>query len=129
MEMVPLPQMPPYIKGVINLRGRVIPVVDLRIKFSMDVAAEDDRTCIIVVQVTSRSGRRTLVGLLVNAVEEVVSLGDDDLEPAPEFGSNLDASCIEGLAKVKGDVKTILNIDRVVQVDTLEKIESASANL
>ena len=126
MDITPLPQMPEYVRGVINLRGRVIPVVDLRVKFSMDAREPDERTCIIVVQVTTKD-RVVPMGLFVDAVEEVVNITDEDLEPAPEFGSHMDSSCIQGLAKVKGVVKTILDIDQVIILDALEKIESVAS--
>ena len=126
MEITPLPQMPEYVRGVINLRGRVIPVVDLRLKFSMPIKEHDERTCIIVVQITSAAGGVLPMGLFVDAVEEVVNISEEDLEPAPEFGTTMESSCIQGLAKVKGVVKTLLDIDRVIKTDALENIEAAA---
>jgi purine-binding chemotaxis protein CheW len=115
-KITPVPQVPAAVKGVINLRGRIIPVVDLRIKFGL--AAElTERTCIVVVQVRASSGGSTHMGLIVDAVEEVASLTAADIEPTPEFGTRIDTACILGMAKVKGAVKTLLDIDRVVAGD------------
>ena len=123
-KITPVPQMPAYVKGVINLRGRVIPIVDLRLKF--DLKAEvTERTCIVVVQVSIAAGNSVHMGLIVDAVEEVVNLTDAEIEPTPEFGTRLDTSCLLGMAKVKDQIKTLLDIDRVVSADALAKISAA----
>jgi purine-binding chemotaxis protein CheW len=111
-KITPVPQMPPFVKGVINLRGRVIPIVDLRIKFGLE-AVFTDRTCIVVVQV-QLTAQLVQMGLIVDGVEEVVNLTDADIEPTPDFGTKIDTSYLLGMAKVKGQVKTLLDIDRVV---------------
>lgn len=121
-KITPVPQVPHYVKGVINLRGRVIPVIDLRLKFGLD-AEVSERTCIVVVQVQMANGSNQM-GLIVDNVEEVVTLNGTDIEPTPEFGTRLDTSCLLGLAKVKGVVKTLLDIDRVVCGDDLGQIQS-----
>lgn len=115
-KVTPVPQMPAEVKGVINLRGRVIPVLDLRLKFGLP-AAIAERTCIVVVQVKAGGDRTAQMGLIVDAVEEVVNLTAADIEPTPEFGVRLDTAYLLGLAKVKGQVKTLLDIDRVVAPD------------
>jgi purine-binding chemotaxis protein CheW len=112
-KITPVPGVPGHVKGVINLRGRVIPVVDLRVKFGLK-AEFTERSCIVVVQVLLSAGQATQMGLVVDAVEEVVSLTDDEIEPTPEFGTRLDSIYLLGMAKIKGLVKTLLNIDRVV---------------
>lgn len=112
-KITPVPQMPEYVKGVINLRGRVVPVVDLRIKFGLK-AEMADRTCIVVVQVALPQGRAVQMGLIVDSVEEVVTLNTSDIEPTPDFGTRIDTEYLLGMAKVKGQVKTLLDIDRVV---------------
>lgn len=119
-KITPLPQTPDYLKGVINLRGRVIPVMDLRLKFGL-TAAFTERTCIVVVQINPR-GRNIHTGLIVDAVEEVVHLADKDIQPAPELGSRLDLSALLGMAKVKDQVKMLLDIDRVVADDVSEQL-------
>ena len=114
-KVTPVPQMPPHIKGVLNLRGRVIPIVDLRVKFGL-TADFSERTCIVVVHVQV-AGQEVQMGLIVDAVEEVVTLGRDEIEPTPDFGSALNTENILGMAKVKGQVKTLLDLDRVVAAD------------
>jgi len=124
LKITPVPQMPSFVKGVINLRGRVIPVVDLRVKFGLD-AAFTERTCIVVVQVRPASGQTVQMGLIVDSVEEVVNLNTNDIEPTPDFGTRIDTGYILGMAKIKGSVKTLLDIDRVVAPETVEEIARA----
>lgn len=112
-KITPVPQMPAEVKGVINLRGRVIPVVDLRVKFGLP-AELAERTCIVVVQVRLASDHVIQMGLIVDSVEEVVTLTDKEIEPTPDFGTQIDTACLLGMAKVKGQVKTLLDIDRAV---------------
>jgi purine-binding chemotaxis protein CheW len=107
-------QMPEYVKGVINLRGKIIPVIDLRLKFGLAKAETTERTCIIVVQVDLSSSTRTQMGLVVDGVEEVVNIAAADIEETPDFGTELDTDYIVGMAKIKGVVKTLLDIDKVV---------------
>ena len=116
-----VPQMPEYVKGVINLRGRVIPVIDLRLKFGLR-AEVAERTCIVVVQVQLAAGGVVQMGLIVDSVEEVAQLTAAEIEPTPEFGARVDTTYLLGLAKVKGAVKTLLDIDRVVAPETVERI-------
>ncbi len=118
-DITSVPQMPEYVKGVINLRGKVIPVADLRIKFQLHNIKDTERTCVVVVQVQLPTGAQPLIGLIVDAVEEVVNIPSTDIEPTPDFGSNLDTHYILGMAKVKGVVKTLLDLDRVVSAETL----------
>jgi purine-binding chemotaxis protein CheW len=123
-----VPQMPPFIRGVINLRGKIIPVVDLRIQFGLPPAEPTDHTCVVVVQTPTGLAARRETGLLVDSVEEVLSFGAADLEPTPDFGSQLDTACLLGMAKVKGAVKMLLNLDRVLgHCDPLPLNSPASA--
>jgi purine-binding chemotaxis protein CheW len=115
-----VPQMPEYVKGVINLRGKIIPVVDLRLKFGMAKAETTERTCIIVVQVDLRSGVKSQMGLVVDGVEEVTNIATADIEETPDFGTKLDTDSILGMAKIKGVVKTLLDIDKVVSSDAVQ---------
>ena len=123
-KITSVPQMPDFVKGVINLRGRVIPVIDLRIKFGLksEYAA---RTCIVVVQVKLPNEQLIQMGLIVDSVEEVVNLPAEEIEPTPEFGTTVDTSYLLGMAKVKGQVKTLLDIDRVVAPETVQAIAKA----
>ena len=113
-DITPVPQMPDYIRGVLNLRGKIIPVADLRIKFRLAKIENTDLTCIVVVSVNLPDKSSALMGLIVDAVEEVVNLAAADIEPPPDFGAALEADYILGMAKVKGTVKTLLDLDRVV---------------
>lgn len=118
----PVPQMPPFVKGVINLRGKIIPIIDLRLKFGLSEIQDTDRTCIVVVQVTLPSRAGVYMGLIVDGVEEVLNIATGDTEAPPDFGSRLQTEYILGMAKVKGAVKTLLDIDRVVAADTLQQV-------
>jgi purine-binding chemotaxis protein CheW len=109
-----VPQMPPYVKGVINLRGKIIPVIDLCTKFGLEHAASSENACIVVVQVNGPENRPIQLGLTVDAVEEVCQFVPGDIEQTPEFGAAVDTTSILGMAKAKGVVKTLLDIDRVV---------------
>ena len=128
--VTPVPRMPAYIKGVINLRGKIVPVVDLRERFGLGQLDETERICIVVVQVDSGEGASRLTGMIVDVVEEVSHFQADDLEPPPDFGDAIDARFIVGMAKSKGTVKTVLDIDRLLshvgQID-LRAINGRSA--
>lgn len=113
MDITSVPNVPPYVKGVINLRGKVIPVVELRLKFGMESIPYTERTCIIVVDVQVK-GRLALVGIVVDAVSEVLNINREEIENTPNFGTEMDTSYILGMAKVKGQVKILLDIDQVL---------------
>ena len=113
-KITPVPQMPIHVKGVINLRGKVIPVIDLRIKFNLEAEDTTERTCVIVVDVDNGQGVNTLLGLVVDAVEEVLNITENDVEPSPDFGTRLSTECCLGIAKVKGKIKTLLDIEKDV---------------
>ena len=119
MDVTSVPQMPSYIKGVVNLRGKVVPVVDLRLKFELADAGTTERTCIVVAQLKTASGGMALIGFIVDGVEEVVSIAAEDLEPTPDFGTTLDTRCILGMAKIKGRVKTLLDMDRLISTEAV----------
>ncbi len=123
-KITPVPQMPGFVRGVINLRGRVIPIIDLRVKFGLK-AEFADRTCIVVVQVKLSNEQNVQMGLIVDSVEEVVNLTGEEIEPTPEFGTKVDTTYLLGMAKVKGQVKTLLDIDRVVAPETVRAIVQA----
>ncbi len=116
LDITPIPRLPAHIKGVINLRGKIVPVIDLRMRFGLPEATTTNRTCIIVTQVEIASATK-LMGLIVDALEEVYSINAEDIEPAPHFGNGNTVSCIEHMAKVRGQVKALLNIDQMVQED------------
>ena len=120
MEIHELPHMPSFFKGVINLRDRVIPVMDLRLKFGMESAAYNERTCIIIVEISGVRGS-TLTGIIVDSVSEVVNVKDDQVEDAPSFGTGVDQNMILGMAKLKEGVTILLDIDRLMH--TQEVVE------
>lgn len=109
-----LPQMPDYIKGIINLRGKVIPVIDLRCRFELPSHEIDEMSCIIIVQTGTHNSDIKLAGILVDGVEEVANVASTDIEDAPDFGNQLSADYILGVAKIKGGLNTLLDIDKVV---------------
>lgn len=109
-----MPQMPAHVRGVINLRGQIIPVADLRVRFGFPDTTPTDLTCIIVVQVKLAGDRATQMGLIVDGVEEVTSITAADVEATPDFGAQISTDYILGMAKLKGVVKTLLDIDQVV---------------
>jgi purine-binding chemotaxis protein CheW len=108
-----MPQMPAYVCGVINLRGKIIPVMDLGLRFGLAAAVRTGQTCIMVVQVKGREGRVNQIGLVVDGVEEVVSILAADIEETPDFGTNISTEWILGMAKLKGGVITLLDIDQL----------------
>jgi purine-binding chemotaxis protein CheW len=112
-EITAVPHTPDYVKGVINLRGKVIPVVDLRLKFELPEMEYSQRTCIIVAQIDNH-GSKLLIGIIVDCVAEVLTLQTTDIEDTPDFGSGVETPYLLGMAKVKGKVKILLDIDRVL---------------
>jgi purine-binding chemotaxis protein CheW len=122
-EVTSVPQTPPYVKGVINLRGKVIPVVDLRLKFGLPEIEYTQRTCIIVVQIDAEAGRM-LMGAIVDAVSEVLTLHAADIEDTPDFGDGTSAPYILGMAKIKNKVKILLDINMVLTAQEVQKLET-----
>jgi purine-binding chemotaxis protein CheW len=122
-EITAVPQTPAHIKGVINLRGKVVPVVDLRLKFGLAAAEYTQRTCIIVTQVQGDSGP-VLMGIIVDGVSEVLNLTGAEIEDTPDFGEEIAGHYLLGLAKVKGKVKILLDIDRVLSAQELHGLRT-----
>jgi len=116
MPVTRVPEIPQYFMGVINLRGRVIPVMDLRLRLGMSEAVDDERACIVVVEMEGDSGRIT-VGVAVDAVSDVAVIRREEIEDAPDFGSKVDTRYILGMAKKEEKVKILLDIDRVIDGD------------
>jgi len=113
MPITPVPQTPAYVKGVINLRGKVIPVVDLRLKFGMDAMDYTERTSIIVVEIASTPGT-IQIGIVVDSVSEVLTIKGDEIEDTPTFDSTFNSDYILGMAKMDGGVKILLDIHQVL---------------
>ncbi len=118
MDITTVPQTPDYMKGVINLRGKVIPVIDLRLKFSLQEEEHTKETCVIVVEVNGTS-----IGLIVDSVSEVSDIRGEEIEKAPSFGQGIDTSFIMGLGKVKDKIIILLNIETVLSSEELEVVE------
>lgn len=121
MNVTRVPKLPDFIKGVINLRGKVIPVIDLRLKFSLDIAEITDKTCIIVVQV-ARENTQTVMGLIVDEVSEVLDIKAEELEAAPTFGTAMSTDFLLGIGKVDEKVIMLINVDQVLSIEELSKI-------
>ena len=122
-DITGVPHTPAYVKGVMNLRGKVIPVLDLRLKVDLPGLAYTARTCIIVVQIQGERGLMPM-GIIVDGVAEVISLTGAEIEDTPDFGANLATPHILGLAKVKGKVKILLDIDRVLTCQEVHSLGS-----
>ena len=125
MPITSVPRTPEFVKGVINLRGKVIPVTDLRLRFGMPESAYTERTCIIVVEI--RTATSTVqMGIVVDAVTEVLPVREEEIEPAPEFGASVDTRYILGMANMEGAVKILLDIDRVLTAEEIVALEEAA---
>jgi purine-binding chemotaxis protein CheW len=125
LPITSVPQTPEFVKGVINLRGKVIPVMDLRLRFGMPSIDYTERTCIIVVEIGGQAGT-ILVGIVVDAVSEVLNIKGDDIEKTPTFGTKLNTDYILGMAKMEGGVKILLDIDQVLSGDELTLLSEAA---
>ena len=122
LDITPVPRTPDFIKGVINLRGKIIPIMDLRMKFGMDQKEYDERTCIIVIEVNIH-GTQKLLGVVVDMVSEVVTISQEQIEPPPEYGSTgLDNNFILGIGKIKDRVVIILDIEDVFMCEEVLKM-------
>jgi purine-binding chemotaxis protein CheW len=113
MEITAVPQTPHYVKGVVNLRGQVIPVIDLRSKFGMETAEITEESCIIVVEV-SQNSRKFSTGVVVDKVQEVLDIDGGNIEDSPQFGASVDTDFILGMGKIGDSVKILLDIDKVL---------------
>lgn len=121
-DITAVPQTPAHVRGVINLRGKVIPVVDLRLKFGLPETEYTQRTCIIVVQVDGESGP-IMMGIVVDSVAEVLNISASDVEDTPNFGQGVATPYLLGMAKVKGRVKLLLDIDQVMSTQELHGLD------
>ena len=122
MSFTTVPRTPAYVKGVINLRGKVIPVVDLRLRFGMPAIEYTDRTCIIMVEIKTGNGV-VLIGIVVDSVSEVLNIKAEDIEDTPAFGTHLDTSFILGMARIDKSVKILLDVDRLLSGEEVSALE------
>ncbi len=125
MAVTSIPTTPAFIRGVINLRGKVIPVVDLRLKFGIEAKEDTQRTCIIVVHLTHTAQQMTM-GIIVDEVSDVLDIDRDQIEPPPSFGANVRTDFILGMGKVDQKVMTMLDIDRVLTEQEVALVESSA---
>jgi len=125
MPITTIPRTPEFVKGVINLRGKVIPVMDLRLKFSMEAIPYSERTCIIVVEIDSDAAT-VLIGIVVDAVSEVLNIKESEIEETPQFGTSLNTDYILGMAKMEGGVKILLDIDKVLSVQEVQMLDKTA---
>ena len=119
MAITSVPRTPDFVKGVINLRGKVIPVIDLRLKFGMPAIDYTDRTCIIVVEIDA-DDMTIQIGIVVDAVSEVLNIKEEEIENAPSFGTSINMDYILGMAKIDSGVKILLDIDKVLSAKEIQ---------
>ncbi len=122
-----VPQMPDFVRGVINLRGKIIPVVDLRLRFGFSDPSITEHTCIVVVQIQIGTSLRRETGLVVDSVEEVLNLTPQEIEETPDFGTEVDTRYLLGVAKSKGLVKLLLDLDRILAPEEAEALSLSEA--
>jgi purine-binding chemotaxis protein CheW len=120
-----IPRTPDYVRGVINLRGKVIPVIDLRKKFSLDTIKDTEKTCIIVVQIANKNSH-VVMGIIIDAVKEVLNIKSENIEETPSFGTSVNTDFILGIGKVGSTVKMLLDIDKVLSINEINTITQIS---
>ncbi len=120
-QLTEVPRMPEFIRGVINLRGAVVPVIDLGARFGKQPSEVSRRTCIVIIEV-EHEGEQQVVGVMVDAVNEVLDIMPDQVEPAPSFGANIRADFIQGMGKVEGRFVIILNVNHVLSLDEMSTL-------
>lgn len=125
MSITSVPQAPKFVKGVINLRGKVIPVMDLRLRFGMEEIEYDERTCIIVVEIETNS-QTVQIGIVVDAVSEVLNITIEDFEETPTFGIKMNTDYILGMAKIEDGIKILLDIDHILLAEEMESLLEAA---
>jgi len=123
MDVTRIPNTPPYIKGVLNLRGTIVPIVNLRMKFGME---QIDHTAITVIIVVVVQGR--VMGIIVDTVSDVLTIGAKDMKPAPAFGTKVDTSFIDGIGTTNDHLVTFLDIDRVLSEEEIKQVESVATS-
>jgi len=127
-QLTPVPMMPEFIRGVINLRGSVVPVVDLGARFGGKQSDVTKRTCIVIIEVTTEEGQQD-IGVVVDSVSEVLEIPDSEIEQAPSFGAKIRADFIDGMGKVNGKFVIILDVNRVLSVEELAMINGSGGTV
>ena len=121
MSVTPVPRTPSFVRGVINLRGNVMPIIDLRLKFGMPAIAQTEETCIIVVR-----AQGVEMGIVVDKVSEVLDIATEEIDPVPSFGAAVDTAYILGIGKAAGNVKLLLHIDQVLSTDEVVDLRATA---
>jgi purine-binding chemotaxis protein CheW len=116
-DITEVPELPDYVKGIINLRGKIIPVIDVRIRFKKEPKEYNDRTCIVVIDI-----KETFVGLIVDNVAEVINIEDSNIVPPPDIKTGFHNKYVKGIGKVGSEVKLLLNCDKLLNDDELDKV-------
>ena len=124
--MTTVPLMPDFLRGVINLRGAVVPVIDLQARLGRACTTVGKKTCVVIFDATTE-GERVELGLLVDAVSEVIEIAPDDIEEPPQFGATIQREFIRGMGKVKGDFIVILEPERALNVDDMAQIADSAS--
>ncbi|MDA8225716.1 MAG: chemotaxis protein CheW [Betaproteobacteria bacterium] len=127
-QVTEVPRMPGCVRGVINLRGAVVPVIDLSVRFGRPVTEPGRRTCIVIVE-TGEGEARQVIGVMVDAVSEVLEIPQADIEPAPGFGTRIRADFIAGMGKVRGRFVMILNVEQVFLIDEMAGLDTAETQV
>ena len=117
-KITKIPRAPDYVEGVVNLRGKVIPVISIRSIFGMEEVETSRDTCIVIMQV-NQGDISIIIGAIVDRVSEVLNIGEEEIEPAPSFGAQVDKQFILGMAKTKDSVKILLDADKLVDEETM----------
>lgn len=124
-NLTTVPLMPDFVSGVINIRGAVLPVIDLSARFGREIATTTRRSCIVIIE-TENEGEKIDIGIIVDSVSEVLEIPPTDIEPAPHFGSNIRADFISGMGKIDDKFVIILDINRVLSIDEMSSLPRAS---
>jgi len=126
-QLTEVPRMPDFIRGVINLRGSVVPVIDLGARFGKQPANISRRTCVVIIEI-DHEGEQQVIGVMVDAVNEVLDIPPEQVEPAPNFGANIRADFIQGMGKVEGKFVIILNVNHVLSLDEMSTLAGMGAH-
>lgn len=125
-RLTPVPMVPEFIRGVINLRGAVVPVIDLAVRFGGSRSEVNKRTCIVIIEVETDDGQQD-IGVMVDSVSSVLEIPPSDIEPAPAFGAKIRTDFIQGLGKMDGEFVIILDVDSVLSIQELAMVNQASS--
>jgi purine-binding chemotaxis protein CheW len=125
-QLTEVPKMPAFIRGVINLRGAVVPVIDMAARFDKPTSELTRKTCIVIIEVAHAEGTQ-VVGIMVDAVNEVVDIEPGNIEPAPSFGANIRVDFIEGMGKIEGKFIILLNVNKVLSVDEISSLVTGTS--